>query len=220
MTDKDWANKFEELLNADLIDVPEDYYDEPIYFKNSEQLMQIFTSLEEKNLEIIKKSQDTEYSLEIKKQQEIRTQREIGGMINLLQHNAKELIEQIQQAQLTLNELRKQNKQMAGGEELKKKKVPKDAQKAEEEEPDIDFLMDDLRIEIERIYKYLEGNNATALEAKPSIEILQDIELKLNDHMRLIKYVHDYSIEFHVKVKTLVEARRSAKQTEVREKIN
>lgn len=117
MTAEDWANKFEELLNADLIDVPEDYYDENILFKNSEQLMQIFTSLEEKNLEIIKKSQDTEYSLEIKKQQELRTQKEIGGMINLLQHNAKELAEQIQQARLTLTELKKQNKQMAGGEE-------------------------------------------------------------------------------------------------------
>lgn len=46
--------------------------------------MQIFTSLEEKNLEIIKKSQDTEYSLEIRKQHEIRTHKEIGGMINLL----------------------------------------------------------------------------------------------------------------------------------------
>ena len=84
MTDEEWRRKCEELLNADLIDVPEDYYDEPILFDNAEQLMQIFTSLEEKNLEIIKKSQDTEYSLEIKKQQEIRTQREIGGMINSL----------------------------------------------------------------------------------------------------------------------------------------
>lgn len=56
MTDKDWAKKFEELLNSDLIDVPEDYYDEPMLFDDAEQLMQIFTSLEEKNLEIIKKS--------------------------------------------------------------------------------------------------------------------------------------------------------------------
>ena len=38
--------------------------------------------------------------------------------------------------------------------------------------------------------------------------------------MRLIKWVHDHSYDFHVKVKHLVEARRSAKQTEVREKIN
>ena len=96
MTDEDRAAKFEELLNADLIDVPEDYYDEPILFENSDQLMQIFTSLEEKNLEIIKKSQDTEYSLEIKKQQEMRTQKEIGGLISTLHQNSEELIEQIQ----------------------------------------------------------------------------------------------------------------------------
>ena len=67
MTDRDWADKFEELLHADLIDVPEDFYDEPILFETAEQLMQIFTSLEEKNLEIIKKSQDTEHTLEQKK---------------------------------------------------------------------------------------------------------------------------------------------------------
>ena len=95
MTDRDWADKFEELLQADLIDVPEDYYDEPILFDTAEQLMQIFTSLEEKNLEIIKKSQDTEYSLEIKKQQEIRTQKEIGGVIALLQRDAEDQVEQI-----------------------------------------------------------------------------------------------------------------------------
>lgn len=91
MTDKDWANKFEELLAADLIDVGEDYYDEPILFNDPDQLMQIFTSLEEKNLEIIKKSQDTEYSLEIKKQQEIKTQRDIGGLITTLHQNAADL---------------------------------------------------------------------------------------------------------------------------------
>lgn len=50
--------------------------------------MGIFTSLEEKNLEIIKKSQDTEYSLEIKKQQEIRTQKELGSVISVLERDA------------------------------------------------------------------------------------------------------------------------------------
>ena len=82
--------------------------------------------------------------------------------------------------------------------------------------------MADLRVEIEKIHNKLhssEGN--AALEAKPPIGILQDIELKLNDHMRLIKYVHDDGgPEFHLKVKGLVELRRSAKQAEVRGKIN
>ena len=40
--------------------------------------------------------------------------------------------------------------------------------------------------------------------------------------MRLIRYVHDCAegASGHVKVRLLVEARRQAKQTEVREKIN
>lgn len=226
MTDEDRRLKFEELLNADLIDVPEDYYDEPILFEKGSQLMQILASLEEKNLEIIKKSQDTEYSLEIKKQQEMRTQRLIGGNITSLNQTAKDLEQQILQARLDLDELKKQNKQMAGGEEQKKKKPAKDAQKTEEDEPDIDFLMSDLRVDIEKIYRYLvlaDNEREASLDGKPPIEILQEIELRLNDHMRLIKYVHDDpddGPEFHHKVKGLVENRRAAKQAEARGKIN
>ena len=61
--------------------------------------------------------------------------------------------------------------------------------------------MADLREDIERIYKYLyidtqgaqvEGKASKLVEGKASIEILQQIELRLNDHMRLIKFVHDY----------------------------
>lgn len=82
--------------------------------------------------------------------------------------------------------------------------------------------MKDLRYDIEKIYKYLLNDNNSqegkAAKAKASIEILQDIELKLNDYMKLIKFVHDYHYDYHLKVKTLVEARRSAKQQEVRNK--
>ena len=78
--------------------------------------------------------------------------------------------------------------------------------------------MGDLRVDIERIYKYLKDQAAP--EAKPPIEILQDIELELNNHMRDIKYIHDQGYEYHLKVKARVEARRAAKQAEAREKIN
>lgn len=55
MKDEDWEQKFYDLLEQDLIDVPEDYYDEQILFDKPDQLMEIFQSLEERNLEIIKK---------------------------------------------------------------------------------------------------------------------------------------------------------------------
>ena len=118
---------------------------------------------------------------------------------------------------MSLNELKRQNKQAAGGDDTKKKK--KQAEKGDDEEPDIEGLMNDLREDIERIYKYLEGN-AAALDAKASIEILQEIELKLNEHMKVIKYVHDFGSEYYIKVRHGVDARRAAKQAEVREKIN
>ena len=40
----------------------------------------------------------------------MRTQKEIGGLITTLHQNSEELVEQIQQALLALNELKKQNK--------------------------------------------------------------------------------------------------------------
>jgi len=59
------------------------------------------------------------------------------------------------------------------------KKKKKGKEEDEDEEPDIDLLMNDVRTDIERIYKILD--TSAALDAKPGIEILQDIELKLND---------------------------------------
>ena len=62
---------------------------------------------------------------------------------------------------------------MAGGDESKKNKPPKDGQKPEDEEPDIDNLMNDLKGDIERIYKYLEGKKDTDAETKkPPISML------------------------------------------------
>lgn len=105
---------------------------------------------------------------------------------------------------------------------------PKDSSKAdEEEEPDIDAIMVDLRVVIEKIYIDLYKNkNKTendaalnsALQAKKPIEILQEIELKLNDHMRLIKHIYDddeYGKDFHHKVDKLV-AHRSQVKKEMR----
>ena len=60
MNNDDWEKRFYDLLAKDLIDVPEDYYDEKILFSEPEQLMEIFHNIEERNLEIIKKSQENE----------------------------------------------------------------------------------------------------------------------------------------------------------------
>ena len=73
--------------------------------------------------------------------------------------------------------------QAAGGPASKKKKPEED-----EDEPDIDKLMDDIRREIVRVYSII-GDTST-LDAKSAVQILGDIEIALNEYMKLIKYVY------------------------------
>lgn len=69
MTDKNWEEKFQSLMEDDLIDLPEDFFDEQNYYSDPNELSEIFTDLEEKNLYLIHMSQEVEQSLETLKQQ-------------------------------------------------------------------------------------------------------------------------------------------------------
>lgn len=60
MTDKDWEAKFEMLFKEDLIDLPEDFFDEELYYNDPNELNNIFSELEEKNLYAIHMSQEVE----------------------------------------------------------------------------------------------------------------------------------------------------------------
>lgn len=53
MTDKDWSDKFEMLFREDLIDLPKDFFSEILYYNNPDDLNNIFSELEEKNLYLI-----------------------------------------------------------------------------------------------------------------------------------------------------------------------
>ena len=64
MTDKDWDAKFEMLIQEDLVEVPEDFFDEKLLYSDPNELNAIFTQLEEKNLYLIHMSQEVEQSLE------------------------------------------------------------------------------------------------------------------------------------------------------------
>ena len=50
MSDQYWSDQFEKRLKADLIDVPDDFYEEEILYDKPEQLMEVFKDLEDKNL--------------------------------------------------------------------------------------------------------------------------------------------------------------------------
>ena len=60
MNDRDWDNKFELLMKNDLIDLPENFFDEQLRFSDPNELNEIFTILEEKNLYLIHMSQEVE----------------------------------------------------------------------------------------------------------------------------------------------------------------
>jgi hypothetical protein len=53
MTDKDWEAKFELLIREDLIELPDDFYEEELFFTDPNDLNNIFSELEEKNLYLI-----------------------------------------------------------------------------------------------------------------------------------------------------------------------
>ena len=46
MTDKDWENRFYQLMSLHLIDVDDDYYRDDLWFKNPKQLSDIFDTFE------------------------------------------------------------------------------------------------------------------------------------------------------------------------------
>ena len=65
MTDRaDWEIRFGELLELNLIQLPDEYYEDELYFKNTEDIEDLFTDLEEKNLSLINKIQEVDESLE------------------------------------------------------------------------------------------------------------------------------------------------------------
>ena len=63
-TDEEYEYIFKVLLDHDKIDVSDDFYDENILFTSPDQLMDIFSGLEESNLKKIKECQDLEENLE------------------------------------------------------------------------------------------------------------------------------------------------------------
>ena len=53
MTPADWEYAFKTLLDLHLIRVPNDYYDEKLYFKDPDELTKKFSKLEDENLQMI-----------------------------------------------------------------------------------------------------------------------------------------------------------------------
>jgi hypothetical protein len=148
MSEKDWERRFLDLLKLDLIELPEDFYEENMLFEEPEKLMDVFTQLEEQNLTNISKTQELEESMEKMKQKEIRTHKTIGGELSQQQAVKKELETQILVSKMTLNELQKASRTTTvSASQGKKAKAGE-----EEQEVNIHALMEDIKKDILDVY--------------------------------------------------------------------
>ena len=75
----------------ELIEDPNDVYD--LYFKNPDQLLEIFATLEEKNLFLIQQGQEAEQQLETKKHELKILEAEMNKEVSLLTHSLVEVEE-------------------------------------------------------------------------------------------------------------------------------
>ena len=74
MTDRDWEQRFNQLMSLHLIDVPDNYYKDDLQFNDPNQLKTIFNDLEVLNLKMINQMQENELGYEtlVNKEQELK----------------------------------------------------------------------------------------------------------------------------------------------------
>ena len=150
------------LLEMDLIDVGDDYYNEEILFSDPDQLMEIYSQLEEQNLKKINECQDIELQLELQQQLDKEVRQVKGDQIKAQLDLKRETQDKIKEAKAQLLELQKMNQLMQASSNQDHKK--KDD---ENPEPDYNQLMVDLKGKIIDVYKEGEGvQNDSDLAAK------------------------------------------------------
>ena len=186
MTDKDWDAKFEMLFNEDLIDLPEEFFKEELLYSDPNDLNNIFSELEEKNLYLIHMSQEVEQSLENQKQQYAVLQQKLGEERKMHEKNRDALNEQIQESYKNLNDLKKRNQMTTLNQTAGDKADKNNA----EQEVNIEEMLNDMRRDIMKCYKNTMNTQAD-LHAKQTLDILTEIEVQLETYMKEIHYIEE-----------------------------
>ncbi|OQR81548.1 hypothetical protein THRCLA_11630, partial [Thraustotheca clavata] len=146
----------------------------PMYFQNPQQLLDIFTALEESNLFLIQNSQETEQSLEELKQNYRETKKKMNKKTQLLKQNIDELKEQINAEDEKANHLRQ--RALAGtGENVQEK------------------MLNELHDKVLEVYQRC-GFEA---DSNPNtLFMLTDLEARLEDLLSAIEHMpEDYVIK-------------------------
>ena len=149
MNEKDWEAKFEMLFAEDLIQIDDEFFDEELCFDDPNELNQIFTDLEEKNLYLINQSQGLEEQLEKSRQQYAKLQDKLGREVEMHKKNKAHLNDQINESQKSLKELKHRNQMSTV--QTSSTTNPSDKNAPVEMEFNIEDLLNEMRAEICKI---------------------------------------------------------------------
>ena len=95
MNDRDWEAKFDLLMSEDLIDLPEHLCEEKLFFTDPNQMDEIFSELEERNLYLINRKQEMEHAIETLSHRQKELLKNLGSKRDLHMANKIELQEKI-----------------------------------------------------------------------------------------------------------------------------
>ena len=159
------------LLADDLIPVPPDFYDEDLYNDDVSYISEIFSQLEDKNLNFIKKMQEAEKNLEKRKHDFADLQEQKDKEIGILRENLAKHQDDLRQGEAQLAFLKKQSQMSAAeGPDKAKAKTGKKGSE-EEQEPDIHQLMLDIEQAIQKAHNVMDGSQP--LDGKEPMDLLQ-----------------------------------------------
>ncbi|KAF0699192.1 Aste57867_10244 [Aphanomyces stellatus] len=162
------------MPNLDELNITSSGEELPMYFQNPQQLLDIFTALEESNLFLIQNSQETEQSLEELKQNYRETKKKMNKKTQLLKQNIDELKDQIGVEDTKANHLR-QRAQAGTGENLQEKMLKE--------------LHDKVLVVYQRCGFEADSNPNTLF-------MLTDLEARLEDLLSAIEHMpEDYVIK-------------------------
>ena len=91
----------------DLVDVPDDFYEDEILYSLPEQLLERFTALEDANLKNVLDTQEFEEGMERKLQYEKKIKEENGGEILIQEGVRADLKQEIERAEKELAEMKR-----------------------------------------------------------------------------------------------------------------
>lgn len=154
----------------------------PLFFTQPSQLLEVFTSLEEQNLDLIQLSQDKEQTLEEIQQKLNEKRRVMGSQLDKLQQSVDELEEGIKDEQVQCEALRQRTLKAGGASER-------------------DQMFEELTNKIIEVYTAC--GNETEHDPDPK-QMLRAIEIKLEEHLTLLDEEEEEKpsqVEAHFKLK-------------------